>query len=187
MADPWPEYIHQSFNSAIISDPGGRYVSVFYGPFNRLLNALFLFDGPYEIVPQFKSTGTRESIDFVIIILVEVNRHPFFFIEVKPTASFPYDSKRKEADEQMRNRFMELRQDLNIPILNGISAFGTRLSFYKYDSATQPKRIICSNSDILTDSDVAPLTWWDCDVLHPEGAERFRNAAKQVKEMCAQV
>ncbi len=82
---------------------------------------------------------------------------------------------------------MELRQDLNIPILNGISAFGTRLSFYKYDSATQPKRIICSNSDILTDSDVAPLTWWDCDVLHPEGAERFRNAAKQVKEMCAQV
>ena len=78
-AHPWPEYIHQSFNSAIISDPGGRDESVFYGPFNRLLNTLFPVDGPYEIVPQFKSTGTRESIDFVIIVLVEVNRHPVFF------------------------------------------------------------------------------------------------------------
>ena len=117
--------------------------------FNRLLNTLFPVDGPYEIVPQFKSPGTQESIDFVAIFLVEVNRHPVFFIEVKPTASFPYDSKRKEADEQMRNRFMELRQNLNI----------TRLSFYKYDSATQAvqsKRIICSNPDILTD--VAPVT-----------------------------
>ena len=94
--------------------------------FNRLLNTLFPVDGPYEIVPQFKSPGTQESIDFVAIFLVEVNRHPVFFIEVKPTASFPYDSKRKEADEQMRNRFMELRQNLNIIILNGISAFGTR-------------------------------------------------------------
>jgi len=78
MADPWPEYIHQSFNSAAINDPVGRDESLFYGPFNRLLNTLFPVDGPYEIVPQFKSTGTRESIDFVIIILVEVNRHPFF-------------------------------------------------------------------------------------------------------------
>jgi hypothetical protein len=34
---------------------------------------------------------------------------------------------------------------------------------------------------------VAPINRWDCDVLHPEGANRFRNIVNQVKEMCVQV
>ncbi|KAM6499747.1 hypothetical protein JOM56_005255 [Amanita muscaria] len=157
-ARPWPEYIHKSFNSVIISDPSGRDESVFYGPFTRLLYTLFSVDGPYEIVPQFKSVA-QESIDLVAVLVVELDRHPVFFMEVRPPASFPYDSKREEADEQMRRRFRDLRQILAIPILYGISAFGTRLSFYEYDSATH--------------------------VLQPEqGANRLRKVINQVKEMC---
>jgi len=57
--------------------------------FNRLLNTLFPVDGPYEIVPQFKSPGTQESIDFVAIFLVEVNRHPVFFQRLNPPPHFP--------------------------------------------------------------------------------------------------
>ncbi|KIL58578.1 hypothetical protein M378DRAFT_170396 [Amanita muscaria Koide BX008] len=106
-------------------------------------------------------------------------------MEVRPPASFPYDSKRQEADEQMRRRFRDLRQILAIPILYGISAFGTRLSFYEYDSAThvlQPEQILRSHPSIL--ADVAPITRWDCDVLQLEGANRLRKVINQVKEMC---
>jgi len=47
---PWPEYIHQSFNSAITSDPSGRNESVFYGPFTCLIHTLFSLDGPYPTI-----------------------------------------------------------------------------------------------------------------------------------------
>ncbi|KAI9461965.1 hypothetical protein BJY52DRAFT_168413 [Lactarius psammicola] len=190
-AHPWPEYIHQSFNSAIVNDPSGRDESLFYGPFTRLLYTLFSVEGPYEIVPHFKSVGlqgSRESIDTVAVLVVEVNRRPVFFIEIRSPASLPYDSKREEADEQMRRRFRDLRQILTIPILHGISAFGTRLSFYEYDSAThvlQPEQVLRSHPSIL--ADVAPITRWDCDVLQPEGANRLRDVVNKVKEMSAQV
>ncbi|KAK2467141.1 hypothetical protein APHAL10511_000690 [Amanita phalloides] len=187
-AHPWPEYIHQSFNSAIISDLSGRDESVFYGPFTRLLYTLFSIDGPYEIVPQFKSVALQGSQDVVAVLVVEVNRHPVFFTEIKPPASFSYDSRREEADEQMRRRFRDLRQILAIPILHDISAFGTRLSFYEYDSAThvlQPEQVLRSHPSILVD--VAPVTRWDCDVLHQEGADRLRNVVNQVKDMCARI
>ena len=51
----------------------------------------------------------------------------FFFMQIKPPASFhyDYDSKHKEADEEMRYWFRDLREILAIPILHGISAFGT--------------------------------------------------------------
>jgi hypothetical protein len=142
-------------------------------------------------VPQFKSValqGSQESIGIVAALVVEVNRHPVFFMEIKSSASFPYDFKREEADEQMRRRFRDLRQILAIPILHGISAFGTQLSFYEYDSAThvlQPELTLRSHPSIL--ADVAPITRWDCDVLQKEGANRLRDVINKVKEMSAQV
>jgi hypothetical protein len=67
---------------------------------------------------------------------VEANWHPVFFLEIKPPLSLPYDSKRKEADEQMRHQFRDHATVLNTPTLHGISAFGTRLAFYEYNLAT---------------------------------------------------
>ncbi|KAF8817633.1 hypothetical protein BYT27DRAFT_7074162, partial [Phlegmacium glaucopus] len=161
--------------------------SLFYGPFTRLLYTLFSVEGPYEIVPQFKSValhGPRENIYIGAVLVVEVSRHPVFFMQIKPPASFPYDSKREEADEQMRRKFRDLRQILAIPILYGISAFGTRLSFYEYNSATQvlqPEQVLRSYPCIL--ADMAPITRWDCDVLQQEGANRLRDVVNKVKEM----
>ena len=98
-AHPWPEYIHQSFNSAIISDPSGRDQSVFYGPFMRLLYSLFSIDGPYEItVAKIKSVapqGTQESIDIAAALVVQVNRRPVFFMEVNPPTAFLTESKKR--------------------------------------------------------------------------------------------
>ena len=149
---PWPDYIHQSFDSAIHSDPSGTDQSVFYGPYTRLLYTLFSLRGQFEVVPKLKNRMMDQ--DFVPVLLVEVDRHPVFFMAIKPPAAF-HDS--GEPDEHMRRLFGDLRQNLDIPTLHGISAYGTRLSFYEYDSATQS---------------VQPsIGRWDCDVLQPEGAD----------------
>jgi hypothetical protein len=186
-AHPWPDYVHRSFNSAILCDHSGTDESVFYGPYTRLLYSLFSVDGEYEVVPQFNSPVLQESIDMVTILVVEANRHPFFFMEIQPPATIPYDSKREEADVQMRRQFRDLRQTLVLPTLHGISAFGTRLSFYEYDKETctlQPELI---QSDLAILTDVAPIDRWDCDVLQQEGANRLRDVAEKIKEMCARL
>ena len=79
----------------------------------------------------------------------------------------------------MRRRFRDLRQILTIPTLHGVSAFGTRLSFYEYDSAAQtldPPEIIRSSPRLLTDL----AHGWDCDVLHPEGEEHCQSGEGNV-------
>jgi len=60
----------------------------------------------------------------------------------------------------------------------GISAFGTRLSFYKYDKETRALRpeFIQSHSSMLTD--VAPIDHWDCDVLQKEGGGSFESCCR---------
>jgi len=60
------------------------------------------FSPSREVVPQFKSValqGSRESIDIVAVLLVEVNRHPVFFMETNAPAALPYDSRSRRTEE----------------------------------------------------------------------------------------
>ncbi|KAI9573376.1 hypothetical protein HD554DRAFT_2055464 [Boletus coccyginus] len=143
-------------------------------PYTRLLYTLFSLGGQFEVVPKLKNRMTDQ--DFVPVLIVAVDRHPVFFMAIKPPAAIPYDSERGKADGQMRRLFSDLGQNLDIPTLHGICAFGTRLSFYEYDSATQSMQ-----------PQVAPIGRWDCDVLQPEGADRLKGVAEKVKDMCAQL
>jgi hypothetical protein len=189
-AHPWPAYIHQSFKSAILKDPSGKDESVFYGPFTRLLYTLFSVDSQYEVVPQFTSIMRQSGqggINIVTVLVVEVNGHPVLFMEIKPPATIPYDAKREEADWQMRSLFRDLRQTLSIPTLHGISAFGTRLSFYEYDHVSHVLRPEVIQADPAYFVDVAPINRWDYDVLQQEGADRLKGVVEKVKEMCVQV
>ena len=183
-AHPWPEHIHQSFNSAKMQDLHGREESVYYGPFTRLLYTLFSLDGPYEIIPQIKSEAQVScDSDNNPGLVVVVNKRPVFFMEIIPPAFLASAFKREEADEHIRRRFRDLRQISAIPTLHGISAFGTQLSFYEYDSATstlQPERIPPS---LVVNASAPPITRWDCDILKPEGAKRLRDVVKKIKEM----
>ncbi|KAI6015329.1 hypothetical protein F5J12DRAFT_717407 [Pisolithus orientalis] len=183
----WPQFITQSFNSALAIDPTGKDESVFHGPYTRLLYSLFSLDGLYEIAPKYKFQGTQDAFELVTIFVVEPQRHPVFFIEVRPSASLPYDSKREEADNQMRRRVRDLRVNLTIPVLYGVSAFGTRLSFYRYDTGSQvltPEQILVHPTRL---TDVAPADRWNCDVLQADGAQRLREVVEQVKQMCARI
>ncbi|KAI5998930.1 hypothetical protein F5J12DRAFT_848369 [Pisolithus orientalis] len=180
----WPDFITRSFKSAVASDPAGTNESVFYGPYTRLLYNLFSFDGPYELLPQYKIQG--DSTNVTIIFVIAFQRRPVFWMEVNPSASFRFSSKRKEADSQMRKRVGDLRANLAIPVLHGVSAFGTRLCFYKYDAHSQeltPHRILAHPTvvtDMLADN-------WDCDVLETDGMQRLEKVIEEVQEMCARI
>ncbi|KAN0137643.1 hypothetical protein V8E53_004694 [Lactarius tabidus] len=114
------------------------------------------FCGPYA--PE----GSRKRNDFVPTLLLELIRHPvFFFLEIKPPGSLPYESKREEADEQVRRRFRDLAPVLTIPTLHGPT------------KVPQPH----------VTADVAPISRWDSDVLQPEGANRLKDIIKRVKGM----
>jgi hypothetical protein len=83
----------------------------------------------------------------------------------------------------MRRWFRDLRQTLVVPTLHGINAFGTRLSFYEYDSATHALQPEYIHFDTALLTDVAPAGRWGCDVLQQEGADRLRGVIAKVKAM----
>jgi hypothetical protein len=64
------------------------------------------------------------------------DRYPVLILEIKPPSAFGSASKRREADEQLRQWFLLLHDHIEIPRLYGISAFGTRAALYQYISAT---------------------------------------------------
>jgi hypothetical protein len=184
MNTPWPQWLINSFASA--NQPQfATDESAYYGPYTRLLYHLFGIEGPFEITPQYHIPQTpRDSIDVVALFTVELNKHPVLFIEVKAPASFPLDSKRKQADDQMRDRFRDLRHTLVTPRLPGISAFGTRMAFYEYVAATNSLTPHVIPPDPESLNDVAPAGRWSYDLLQANGNAQMRRVVEDVKAMC---
>lgn len=186
MAAPalWPQWLINSFLSA--HQP--RFAndeSAFYGPYTRFLYCLFGLEGSFEITPQYHIPDTpRGAIDAVALFTVELNKHPMLFIQVKSPSSFQFDSKRKLADDQMRERFRDLRPSVDTPRLPAISAFGTRLAFYEYTTATNAVTPPAIAADPIYLNDLAPAERWDCDLLQPEGTARMLQVVDDVKAMC---
>ena len=157
----------------------------FYGPWNRLLNTMFPVDSKFEVHPQYPPPGlNKESVDFVAV-LIRINKIPVFMVEVKPPANFHLQSKRTDADEQLRRRLLETSVATKIPVLHGISAFGTKIAFYNFDLATKvmEPRQITPDPELVTDA--APEEWWAFDILEEEGAKKFQDVVENVKEMCS--
>ena len=72
-------------------------------------------------------------------------------------------------------------------MLYGVSAFSSKMAFYKYDQDTErmePRNITADPEKV---KDVAPREWWAFDVLEEEGARKFREVVEEVKEMCGQL
>ncbi|PPQ74319.1 hypothetical protein CVT26_004240 [Gymnopilus dilepis] len=179
---PWPELIMRSFLIAGTSALAPE--KPVYGPWNRLLNTMFPPDTMFEVVPQVPPVTFREAVDFVVFFLIYVEATPVFIVEVKPPDELRPASRRREADEQLRLRLGDLLFDAKIPVLHGISAFGSKMAFYKLTRDTlrlEPSRI-APELDKLTD--IAPRAWWAYDVLEEEGAQKFRKVVEEVKEMC---
>jgi hypothetical protein len=76
----------------------------------------------------------------------------------------------------------------SLPVLHGVSAFGTRLSFYKMhqeDQAVHPPLIYEPESVSLRVTGRAPQERWDCDILKEDGEKRFKSMVEEIKQACA--
>ncbi|KAF8523471.1 hypothetical protein BU17DRAFT_43782 [Hysterangium stoloniferum] len=179
---PWPSHIVEQFDT--ITPLGEVDETEYCGPFNGLL--LELFPGPehFMIVPQYKRPTYPQSIDFTTIFIVQRHKHPVFFIEIKPSGHLKTISGRSAADQQMRERFEALADQAVIATLYGVSALGTQLCLYTYDSAagTITPEAIERNTKRVNDR--APAAWWDVDILAPDGEQRFREVVTNIKAMC---
>jgi hypothetical protein len=186
MNTPWPQWLINSFVSASQLEPQfATDESVYYGPYTRLLYHLFGLEGPFEITPQYYVPGTSCEVNNVVALFtVEFDKHPVLFIEVKAPASFALDSKRKQADEQMRDHFRHLCHNVVTPRLPGISAFGTRMAFYEYVAATTALTPHAILPDPVSLNDMAPAERWSFDLLEANGTAQMRKVVEDVKAMC---
>jgi hypothetical protein len=171
---PWPNFVITQF------DLVGRSTSdesECYGPRNTLLNTLFPPSENYQVAPHFKRI--KGSMDLAIFCIIMKRKVPVFFL------AFDHDSLRKEADDQMRDRFLDFASENHLPLpkLYGISVLGTRYSVYEYHPHNRkltPTRIL-PHPDIVNDT--APQERWNYDALGPEGEARLKQLVGEIKGM----
>jgi hypothetical protein len=181
---PWPIHIVTMFESI----PAGRLAgatdkAVLYGPINMLLVHLFPPTNLYIVSPQWKKPPEGFSIDFTTVFVVQKAQHPVFFLEVKPAGSFSSRSAQAATDDQMRNRFDELIDDLTIPTLHGISALSPHLSFYTYSKEENNVLLPLILQDTNQVNDRAPAARWDTELMSDDGVQRLTAAVNHVKQM----
>ena len=106
---------------------GGKDESEWCGPYNSLLNHVFPVEEDYVVVPQYQRPEQLKSVNFTTIFIVRRERHPVLFLKVKAASHIRNISSREAADQQMRNRFKAMFDDVKIARLYGI-----RLSEARY-------------------------------------------------------
>ncbi|KIJ55181.1 hypothetical protein M422DRAFT_199271 [Sphaerobolus stellatus SS14] len=182
---PWPPHVLEAFEAIPGGVNGATDESLFYGPYNTLLGFLFPPTDHYMVSPQPKRPPKGWSIDFATVFVVRKAFHPVFFMEIKPPGDYARRSSRAAADAQMRTHFFHLADDVQLPVLHGISALGTRLCIYSYqsnDGALSPIRI---DANPLLMNDVAPAEWWNIDLLSDEGVVKLTEVVNDVKATVA--
>ncbi|KAK0473601.1 hypothetical protein IW261DRAFT_685884 [Armillaria novae-zelandiae] len=139
------------------------------------------------ISPQFKRPPGGWPIKFTTVFIVQRAFHPVFFLEIKPPGDYTNRSSRARADSQMRMRFYDLVDVVQLPVLHGLSALGSRLCLYSYNYANatlSPHHIPSRDPELM--NDVAPVGWWNVDLLSEEGVAMLTEVSNEVKAMVAQ-
>ncbi|KZT08512.1 uncharacterized protein LAESUDRAFT_724020 [Laetiporus sulphureus 93-53] len=176
---PWPAKVVRQFEKV----PANPSEADFHGPYNKLLYTLFPPDTDFMVDFQYVR-GPWEAADLVFMFEVVFEDKPVFILELKPPGHLRYPSMRKAADRQIRSRIRDLCDNCPLPVLHAVSAFGTRLCFYRKPQgrAMEPPSIA---ADPELETDTAPRERWDCDILEEEGARRFQAVVEEIKQACA--
>ncbi|KAJ6478806.1 hypothetical protein C8R47DRAFT_1019615 [Mycena vitilis] len=180
-----PSYVSERFNLVDRNTPDERE---WYGSINTLLGYLFP-PQHYEVAPQCKGPVYPGSTDFTTIYVVRFTqahiKHPVCFVEMKPANDIHQLSARAAADQQMRERFRDLVEDLIIPKLIGFSFLGSRYAVYEYDRVSRiltPPAIPANPSSI---DDTAPAVRWADDFLDADDGEaKLLKVVQSIRHLC---
>ncbi|KAF9008290.1 hypothetical protein BDQ17DRAFT_1349685 [Cyathus striatus] len=142
----------------------------FYPLYLRILYISFPVDQKFILFPHCNITCVTNTVtppldDFI----------PFIYV---PTLlGDPHE--RKQADNEMRNRFRQFGVSLQISKLYGMCAFGTHICFYSYDRDT------CTIIPALVKNtdDGAPVDQWSLDILQKDGHLRLLNIVEEIRQI----
>ncbi|KAF5342458.1 hypothetical protein D9611_001884 [Ephemerocybe angulata] len=175
---PWPQYINNAFEATLPNSATDE--GPLYGPYLGLLKELFPTNDHYLTRSQVKRPP--ESIDctrvFIVHRLVHRNTHPVFFLEIRPPGDYIDCSSRAAVDDHVRGWLVDLAHEAGLPIIHGVSAFGTRLCFYSYTRDNQ-------HMD-PPHTAPAPAAQWNVELLSNDGAEEMTRVANDTKNMVAE-
>ena len=190
---PWSARILQKFRMLPIK-PSETDLKI---PYTWLLNSIFPNTANYTVVQSYKPPPSRELAEFLVLYEVKHEDKPVMVLELKPPRDFADLTKRRLADEQIRERIELLRgtsycviihhYDANtacmletcpLPTLHVLSAFGTKICYYKSCKG---------NPSILADprlqTEKVPRECWDTDILEEDGVKRFKGVTSEIKSM----
>ncbi|KAF9524128.1 hypothetical protein CPB83DRAFT_732895, partial [Crepidotus variabilis] len=155
----------------------------YYGPYNTLLAHLFPYDDYFQVVPIYRGPISPGSIELSTMYIVQKRGCPVFFLEIKPGAHLENAYARWKADEQMREGFRGLIDQLKdfVQRLYGVSVIGTRFSVYSYEKASTmlSPYSIPQNPTILNDR--APVNRWRYDLLEESGEAKIKEVVAEAK------
>jgi hypothetical protein len=175
----WADTIREQFD---LVDRFTTAETEYYGPYNTLLTDIFPHAEYFQIIPQYKGPVTPGSINFTTIYIVHKWKCPVFFIEIKPFPHLDDISTREKADQQMRDRFINIiGRNLVIPKLYGTSAMGTRFSVYVYNKEINVLLPPSIARDAMYVTDVAPVDRWNHELLEDDWEQKMREFVSEVK------
>lgn len=199
---PWTSKILRQFRQI----PYNPSEADFRGPYNKLLYSLFPGDTDYTVFPRYEP-GSYESPTARFLFDILYDDKPVFILEHRAPQYFQCGSERDDADLKLRQRIEYLRRksssifgaywqyqlpstpiaECPLPVFHAVSAFGTRLCFYRmhHDQEIQPPFICDSESATLRVTGLVPQNGWDCDILKEEGEKRFKSTIEEIKQACA--
>lgn len=173
----WPASLSALFNEANAAD---QDESELCGPYNALLDFCFPWEEGWNIVPQFRRPRKRGTLDFITLFLVTRQKLPCLFLEIKSEGCIHNLGSRAAADDHMREVFMAL-SPVQVPILHGFSAMGSRLRHYSLNTATCELIPHQVPRDPRFIKDTAPAASWNLNILCDEGVNEFSDTVGQIK------
>jgi len=181
---PWSSKIIRQFR--LIPQAGEAWEADFHGPYNKLLCSLFPANTDYSVFPHY-DPGSFMSPNTQFFFDVLFDDKPVFILGHKATREFERGNQRDDGNRLVRERMEDLRSDCPLPVLHAVSAFGTRLCFYRMhrDQTIQPSLSSFIPRLPWGEIDSAPEEHWDCDIFEEEGGKRFKSMVEEIKQACA--
>jgi hypothetical protein len=183
----WSERLKAIFTiSRAENDP---FKNRYYGPYDKMMNYCFGEDFDFFIAPQAPLGDTgRETVEFVVYLLVSDIQKPVLLIEVKDDTHINSSAKRQAADEQMRGRYNELLYQCPIPILYGLSVLGTKMRVYSSSGDIEqgkvyPPRVPIDPEHVLDQEHLAEE--WSIDILSNAGFSQMKEIVGFIKQESA--
>ncbi|TFK71004.1 hypothetical protein BDN72DRAFT_838244 [Pluteus cervinus] len=184
---PWSTQITSNFSSI----PSNPQLSDFFGPYNKLLSALFPVDTEFTVTPYpslssaspSSNSGVPGGLTTSLVFVIFYSTSPVFIVHLHPPSSIRLQSAREDADSSIRRHVRDLRATCPLTTLHAVSAFGTKLGLYRAKAGwpISPERIPAHPELIV---DTAPQSRWDCDLMEDDGAIRLKEVVNAIRNQC---